>query len=311
MSTYLGDFPASATVYVPFSTFASTGASVTISNFAVGDILVYKDGSATQRSSTAGYTLLDTDGVDFDGVTGIHGFSIDTSDNTDAGFYAAGHEYQIAVGPITCDNQTLNFWVATFSIERAGGALAILKSVTYGLSAIQTALGTVDGIVDAILTDTGTTLPAAIAAIPDPTVAISATQATSVASGSLAVQTYHTFSQAITSTSTAALNTATKIWLAAKTRASDTDAQAQVFIEAAGGLTVLAGAAYTTTGHGTLVLTGSSGAWVLTAGLDEVATGMLTAGWYQAEIKALVDDSTVSVWNGVMVVSAGIVRTVT
>ncbi len=132
--TYLGDFPTSATVYVYFDTFASTGASVTISNFAVTDIEIYKDGSVTQRSSDAGYTLLDTDGIDFDGTTGIHGFSIDTSDNTDAGFYAAGHEYTIVVGPLTCDSQTINFVAAHFSIERSGGALALLKNASYGLA---------------------------------------------------------------------------------------------------------------------------------------------------------------------------------
>lgn len=285
--TYLGDFPTSSVVYVPFATFASTGASVTISNFAVGDILVYRDGSTTQRSSTAGFTLLDTDGVDFDGVTGLHGFSLDLSNNTDAGFYAAGHEYQVAVGPITCDAQVLNFWVASFSIERAGGALALLKSATYGLSALYTDIAAIDT-----------------------TVAISATTAAAVASGSLAIRTYHTFSQSITSTVTDALNTATKVWLAIKTRVKDADTAAQVFVEAAGGLTVLAGAAYATTAHGTLVVTGSSGAWVVTLGIDEVATGLLTAGSYVAEVKALVAGDTVAVWEGDAVVSAGIVRSV-
>lgn len=150
---------------------------------------------------------------------------------------------------------------------------------------------------------------AAIAGI-DVTVAMSATTAAAVASGSLAIRTYHTFSQSITSTSTAALNTATKVWLAVKSRTSDADSASQVFIEAAGGLTVLAGAAYTTTAHGTLVVTGSSGAWVITLGMDEVATGLLTAGSYVAEVKALVGANTVAVWDGTAVVSAGIVRAV-
>ena len=67
---YLGAREVGTTVYVPFNTFASNGASVTLTGLAVTDIEIYKDGSATQRSSDAGYTLLDTDGIDFDGITG-------------------------------------------------------------------------------------------------------------------------------------------------------------------------------------------------------------------------------------------------
>lgn len=130
MSGYLGDFTTSNTVYVPFNTFDSNdpSASVIVSAFVVGDIAIYKNGSVTQRTSTAGFTLLDTDGINFDGHVGIHGFSIDLSDNTDAGFYAAGGEYFIVVGPVTVDAATINFIAGTFSIERTGGALALIKA---------------------------------------------------------------------------------------------------------------------------------------------------------------------------------------
>lgn len=114
---YLGDFAAGATVYVPFHTFNAAGASVTISGLAVTDIEVYKNGSTTQRASDAGYTLLDTDGTDFDGITGIHGFSINTGDNTDAGFYSSGADYMVVVSAITADSQTISFVAAIFSIE--------------------------------------------------------------------------------------------------------------------------------------------------------------------------------------------------
>lgn len=129
--TYQGDFTTSNTVYVYFNTFDSNdpSASVIISDFVVGDIAIYKDGSITQRSSTAGFTLLDTDGINFDGVTGIHGFSVDLSDNTDAGFYATGSEFGIIVGPFTVDAATVNFVAATFSIERAGGALELIQNI--------------------------------------------------------------------------------------------------------------------------------------------------------------------------------------
>jgi hypothetical protein len=128
---YLGDYPTGATVYVPFHTFAgATGASITLTGLAVTDIEIYKDGSTTQRASDAGYTLLDTDGIDFDGLTGLHGFSVALSDNTDAGFYAAGHEYMVAVSSVTVDGQTVNFWAGTFSIERVGGVLELVKAGT-------------------------------------------------------------------------------------------------------------------------------------------------------------------------------------
>ena len=150
---YLGDFTTSNTVYVYFNTFDSNdpSASVTLTGLAVTDIEIYKDGSTTQRSSDAGYTLLDTDGIDFDTITGIHGFSIDLSDNTDAGFYAAGSEYVVVVSSVTVDAATVNFIAASFSIERSGGVLALAKGAT-GFAAIDT-------VVDAVLVDTEAAAP--------------------------------------------------------------------------------------------------------------------------------------------------------
>jgi len=97
MTLAFGKVDVDDTLPIPFHTFSSVGASVTITGLAVTDIEIYKDGSTTQRSSDAGYTLLDTDGIDFDGITGIHGFSIDLSNNTDAGFYADGSHYWVVV----------------------------------------------------------------------------------------------------------------------------------------------------------------------------------------------------------------------
>jgi len=114
----LGPVPASTVLYVPFTTYAgSTGASVTCSGLAVTDIEIYKNGSTTQRSSDAGYTLLDTDGIDFDGITGLHGFSIDLSDNTDAGFFAVGSWYWVVVSAITVDSQTVSTPSAALNIS--------------------------------------------------------------------------------------------------------------------------------------------------------------------------------------------------
>lgn len=105
----LGDVPVDDTLYCPFDTFDSDGASVTITGLAVTDIEIYKNGSVTQRASDNGYALLDTDGIDFDGAVGLHGFSVDLSDNSDAGFYVAGSTYWINVNAITVDSQTVRF----------------------------------------------------------------------------------------------------------------------------------------------------------------------------------------------------------
>lgn len=113
---YLGDFLADETIYIPWMTYNSSGASVTMTGLAVTDIEVYKDGSTTQRSSDAGFTLLDTDGIDFDSTTGLHAISIDTSDNTDAGFYAAGSDYWVVINAVTIDSQTVRI-LFIFSIE--------------------------------------------------------------------------------------------------------------------------------------------------------------------------------------------------
>lgn len=122
----LGDFPAGHTaVCIPWDSFAaSTGAPAATTNFAAGDVQIYKNGGTTQRSSSAGITV----STSFDGSTGLQLIVIDLSDNTDAGFYAAGNEYQVAVADVTIDGQTVRFWGATFSIERAGGVLALFKA---------------------------------------------------------------------------------------------------------------------------------------------------------------------------------------
>src|SRR5688572_9331854 len=96
-------------VYFPFDATDANGAAVTITGLAVTDIEVYKNGSVTQRASDAGYVLLDTDGIDFDTTTGLHGFSIDTGDDTDAGFWADGNQYWVHVNAITVDAQTVRF----------------------------------------------------------------------------------------------------------------------------------------------------------------------------------------------------------
>lgn len=114
---YLGDFADGSTVYITWSSFGSSDESITLTGLAASDIEVYKNASMTQRASDSGYTLMDTDGIDIDSATGVHGFSIDLSDNSDAGFFAAGNDYTVVVNAVTVNGQTVRFVAATFSIE--------------------------------------------------------------------------------------------------------------------------------------------------------------------------------------------------
>lgn len=106
------------TLYIPFATYDSNDptASVTMTGLAVTDIEIYSNGGTTQRASDSGYTLLDTDGTDFDGLTGIHGISVNLADNTTAGFYAAGNQYWVVLSSVTVDAGTISGILATFRI---------------------------------------------------------------------------------------------------------------------------------------------------------------------------------------------------
>ncbi len=106
------------TINVPFATYDSNdpSASVTTTGLAATDIEIYKDGSLTQRASDAGYAV----DIDFDALTGLHTIQIDLSDNTTAGFFAAGSEYLVAVSSITVDAATVSLWAARFTIGVPG-----------------------------------------------------------------------------------------------------------------------------------------------------------------------------------------------
>lgn len=135
---YYGDFAEDATVYIPFNTFTSDdpAASATITNFINTDVHIHKDGGTTQRNNAAGITVA----VDYDSITGNHLVTIDTSDNTVAGFWVAGSEYQVRIEGTTVDAGTVNAWIGSFSIERSGGALALIKAgVTLANDAITAA----------------------------------------------------------------------------------------------------------------------------------------------------------------------------
>jgi hypothetical protein len=141
MSGFLLDtYPAGTVIKAPCHTFQADGASVTASDFVVGDVDIYKDGSDTQRSSDSGNSV----SIDFDSKTGIHYVVIDLSDNADAGFYAIGSQYSVIIGPITVDSKTVNFVFGTFRIvaaeHTAGYPVVTIKDGT-GTGEIDTISG--------------------------------------------------------------------------------------------------------------------------------------------------------------------------
>jgi hypothetical protein len=116
----LGTVRPGATIRIPFSSFdKDDGSSITMTNYLAADMLVYKDGSTTERASTSGYTAT----TDFDGKTGKHLAIIDLSDNTTAGFWNAGSEYLVAIDAVTIDAVTTGGWIARFRIGYPGALL--------------------------------------------------------------------------------------------------------------------------------------------------------------------------------------------
>lgn len=111
---YIGDFADNATVRIYFNTFDSTGAPVAPSSaFASSDFAIYKNGSATQKTSTNGITVTSP----FDSTTGLHLIEIDTSNDTgDSGFWGTGSDFELVfdtaktVGGISIDGRTVRKW---------------------------------------------------------------------------------------------------------------------------------------------------------------------------------------------------------
>lgn len=234
--SYRGDYDAGTVIYGKFTTFRpSTGAPFALAGTPA--LSVYKDNSTAQ--STTGVTLT----ADFDTVTGLNHFAIDTS--ADGTFYSAGSNFDIVITTGTVDGvSVVGSVVASFSLRKdsalkpttaartldvsAGGEAGIdwanigspttavnlsgtnidtdqvvasvsgavgsvagnvggnvtgsvgsvaadgITATSLAASAIteiqsglasQASVDTIDGIVDAILVDTGTDIPATLSAI--------------------------------------------------------------------------------------------------------------------------------------------------
>lgn len=128
----LGDFDASTVVYGKFTTYRpSTGAAYTLGGTPA--LSVYKDNSTTQ--STTGVTLV----ADFDSVTGLNHFAIDTS--ADGTFYSAGSFFDVVVTTGTVDSvSVVGAVVGSFTLRKT----ASLKPATAGRTLVVDASGLAD-----------------------------------------------------------------------------------------------------------------------------------------------------------------------
>ena len=178
------------------------------------------------------------------------------------------------------------------------------------VDALTSNLAVVDGNVDDIETLVTTNLDMKISDI-DPSVAISATEALSVATGVMEVSIYYTLNQTVTSTYAGDLSSATKVWFAIKD-IGDTDANSIVFMEKTAGLTVVNKTTYATTGSGGLVISGTAGDWDIAVTVDEAATALLSSyanDYHEASLKALIGGNAVHIWDGECRITDGVIRT--
>jgi len=119
---YLGDFNLNDTINLPFNTNGTDGSSITFTGDVSG-LLVYKDGGATQRTSWDGISL----NKDFDGFVGSHIISVDTSNNTDINFYEIEKDYSVMCSGFIVEEQTINTFLGTFSIENRNDYVDLRK----------------------------------------------------------------------------------------------------------------------------------------------------------------------------------------
>jgi hypothetical protein len=154
------DRPLGATIRIYFTTHTvSTGVAVAPSSaFASTDFRVYKDGSATEKTTTNGITVTSP----FDSLTGSHLIELDTSNSTgDVGFWASGSAYRVVISTAkTVDSKDPSgICVGEFSIElqtadtrKIGGTAQTAHDAGASLQALTRGLGS--GVVGSSSTTT-------------------------------------------------------------------------------------------------------------------------------------------------------------
>lgn len=178
-------------------------------------------------------------------------------------------------------------------------------------------LATVDGVVDSILDDTGTNIPAAVAAVDSDvwsyssrTLTQSAASVTAAVTGSdITCQRGDTLSAALTDVG--ALTGYSKIYFTVKQDSADADSASIIQIEKTDGLKYLNGAAAGTAANGSITIVDEA-TGDITIALDEVETAKLNPGSYSYDVQIVRTAGTVSTLTaGTFEVAADITRAVT
>jgi hypothetical protein len=126
LANNLGDFDPTTVVYGKFvSVRVDTGAPATLTS---GALSVYKDNSLTQ--STTGVTFTG----DFDSVTGLNHFAIDTS--ADGSFYSAGSFFDVVITTGTVNSiSAVGYCVGQFTLRKTAALKPTTAARTLDVSA--------------------------------------------------------------------------------------------------------------------------------------------------------------------------------
>ncbi len=133
---YLGDFSANESIEMTFTTNDGSGGNVAPSAaFDNADFNIYKDGSATEKTTTTGVTVESP----FDSIVGLHRVSIDMS--LDTSFFTSGSDYKVVLATAkTVDGETVQTTVAEFSVENRAAYTAVSNIGTGGTGATNYAI---------------------------------------------------------------------------------------------------------------------------------------------------------------------------
>ena len=137
-----------STIRLKFTTTDANGAPVAPSSaFTASDFRIYKDGSATEKTTTNGITVTSP----FDSVTGRHLIEIDTSNSTgDVGFWASGSAYFVELNTAkTVNSQSVSgLEIGSFSLELQTADVRKVGGTSQTAGDLAALLATLAGYVD-------------------------------------------------------------------------------------------------------------------------------------------------------------------
>lgn len=128
-----------STVRISFNTNDGDGAPVAPSSaFAASDFVIYKDGSATQKTTTNGITVTSP----FDSLVGLHLIEIDTSNDTDdADFWVLNSEYRVAINSAKTVDGVSQSGVIVGEFRLVSGAVELDSATQTQVTNIENASG--------------------------------------------------------------------------------------------------------------------------------------------------------------------------